>query len=118
MKLNALNPGLVAEKIAATFLAQQGLKLVTTNFHCRYGEIDLIMQEGNTLVFVEVRLRTNAAFGSAAASITPKKQQKLINTAQFYLQQQSLNLPCRFDAVLLSKADMSEIEWLRNAIDT
>lgn len=118
MKLNAHNPGLAAEKIAATFLTQQGLKLVTSNFHCRYGEIDLIMQEGPTLVFVEVRLRTNQTFGTAAASITPKKQQKLIHTAQFYLQQHALNLPCRFDAVLLSKADMAQIEWVRNAIDT
>jgi len=118
MKLHADNPGMAAEKIAATFLTQQGLKLVTSNFHCRYGEIDLIMQEGTTLVFVEVRLRTNPTFGNAAASITPKKQQKLINTAQFYLQQHALNLPCRFDAVLLSKADMTRIEWLRNAIDT
>ncbi|WP_020182940.1 MULTISPECIES: YraN family protein [unclassified Methylotenera] len=118
MKLNAHNPGLAAEKIAATFLTQQGLKLVTSNFHCRYGEIDLIMQEGTTLVFVEVRLRTNPTFGSAAASITPQKQQKLINTAQFYLQQHALNLPCRFDAVLLNKADMAQVEWVRNAIDT
>jgi len=118
MKLNAHNPGLAAEKIAATFLTQQGLKLVTSNFHCRYGEIDLIMQEGTTLVFVEVRLRTNPTFGNAAASITPQKQQKLINTAQFYLQQHVLNLPCRFDAVLLNKADMAQVEWVRNAIDT
>ncbi len=118
MKLHADNPGMAAEKIAATFLTQQGLKLVTSNFHCRYGEIDLIMQEGSTLVFVEVRLRTNPTFGNAATSITPKKQQKLIHTAQFYLQQHVLNLPCRFDAVLLSKADMTQIEWLRNAIET
>lgn len=118
MKLHVNNAGAAAEKIAATFLAQQGLKLVTSNFHCRYGEIDLIMQEGSTLVFVEVRLRTNPSFGSAAASITLKKQQKLIHTAQFYLQQHALNMPCRFDAVLLGKADMSQIEWVRNAIDT
>ncbi|OYY49251.1 MAG: YraN family protein [Methylophilaceae bacterium 17-44-8] len=118
MKLNADNPGLAAEKIAATFLTQQGLKLITANFHCRYGEIDLIMQEGNTLVFVEVRLRTNTKFGSAATSITKQKQQKLIHTAQFYLQQHAIQSPCRFDAVLMQKADLTQIEWLRNAIDT
>lgn len=118
MKLNADNLGLAAEKIAATFLTQQGLKLVATNFHCRHGEIDLIMQEGNTLIFVEVRLRSNTAFGSAAASITPQKQQKLIRTAQFYLQQHAIQSPCRFDAVLMSKADLTQIEWLRNAIET
>lgn len=118
MKLNADNQGLAAEKLAATFLTQQGLKIVTSNYHCRHGEIDLIMQEGNVLVFVEVRLRSNTTFGSAAASITPQKQQKLIRTAQHYLQQHAKNTPCRFDAVLMQKADMSQIEWLRNAIQT
>jgi putative endonuclease len=118
MKLNTDNPGLAAEKIAATFLTQQGLKLVASNFHCRYGEIDLIMQDGKTLVFVEVRLRTNTTFGSAAASITPQKQKKLIHTAQFYLQQHAIQSPCRFDAVLMHKADYTQIEWLRNAIET
>jgi putative endonuclease len=118
MKLNTDNPGLAAEKIAATFLTQQGLKLVASNFHCRYGEIDLIMQDGKTLVFVEVRLRTNTTFGSAAASITPQKQKKLIHTAQLYLQQHAIQSPCRFDAVLMHKADYTQIEWLRNAIET
>jgi len=118
MKLNADNQGLVAEKLAATFLTQQGLKLVASNYHCRYGEIDLIMQEGNNLVFVEVRLRSNSRFGSAATSITPQKQQKLIRTAQHYLQQHAIQSPCRFDAILMQQADMSQIEWLRNAIET
>lgn len=118
MKLNADNQGLVAEKLAATFLTQQGLKLVASNYHCRYGEIDLIMQEGNTLVFVEVRLRSNSRFGSAATSITPQKQQKLIRTAQHYLQQHAIQSRCRFDAILMQQADMSQIEWLRNAIET
>jgi len=118
MKLNADNQGLVAEKLAATFLTQQGLKLVASNYHCRYGEIDLIMQEGNNLVFVEVRLRSNSRFGSAATSITPQKQQKLIRTAQHYLQQHAIQSPCRFDAILMQQADMPQIEWLRNAIET
>ena len=83
MKLHAHNAGLAAEKSAATFLIQHGLKLLHSNYHCVHGEIDLIMQEGKILVFVEVRLRSNPRFGSAAASITPQKQQKLIRTAQF-----------------------------------
>jgi putative endonuclease len=76
------------------------------------------MQEGNTLVFVEVRLRSNSRFGSAATSITPQKQQKLIRTAQHYLQLHAIQSPCRFDAILMQQADMSQIEWLRNAIET
>lgn len=118
MKLNKNNAGLVAEKIAETFLLKQGLKLITSNYHCPYGEIDLIMQDKESLVFVEVRLRTNTQFGSAAASITPQKQQKLMRTAQHYLQKTNAKLACRFDAVLLSKADAENIDWIRNAFDT
>lgn len=116
MKMNQNNAGLVAEKLAATFLANHGLKLMVQNYHCKYGEIDLIMKESKTLVFIEVRLRSNSQFGSAAASITPQKQQKLILTAQHYLQQYG-DCQCRFDAILMDKADANHIEWLRNAFD-
>ena len=117
MKLNDKNAGLGAEKCAATFLQSQGLKLVIQNYHCRFGEIDLIMQDAKTLVFVEVRLRSNAKFGGAGDSITPQKQQKLIATAQHYLQQHGV-CACRFDAVLMHKADLQQIEWIRNAFET
>jgi putative endonuclease len=116
MKLSKNNAGLEAEKLAATFLAERGLKLVTQNYHCKYGEIDLIMKDAKTLVFIEVRLRNNNKFGSAGASITPQKQQKLILTAQHYLQQHG-DCNCRFDAILMNKADAQHIEWLRNAFD-
>lgn len=116
MKMNKNNTGLAAEQVAATFLTRNGLKMVMQNYHCKFGEIDLIMQEGKTLVFVEVRLRTNNQFGSAGASITPQKQQKLILTAQHYLQQHGNSL-CRFDAILMTKVDAEHIEWVRNAFD-
>jgi putative endonuclease len=129
MKLNINNAGLQAEKLAATFLATHGLKLVAQNYHCRFGEIDLIMQDGSSLVFVEVKLRSSSQFGGAAASITPKKQQKIILTAQHYLQQaQSKNQfktepACRFDAILMNKidlqaGDLKQFEWIRNAFET
>lgn len=114
--MNQNNAGLEAEKIAATFLLNHGLKMVAQNYHCRFGEIDLIMTDANTLVFVEVRLRTNKQFGSAAASITPQKMQKLILTAQHYLQSHGES-QCRFDAILMSKVDLNHIEWVRNAFD-
>jgi putative endonuclease len=120
MKINQNNAGLEAEKLAATYLMSHGLKMVTQTYHCRFGEIDLIMKDAKTLVFVEVRLRTNSQFGTAAASITPQKQQKLILTAQHYLQEYSRehdNCPCRFDAILMNKADANHIEWVRNAFD-
>ena len=126
MQLNKNNAGLEAEKLAATFLANHGLKLVMQNYHCRFGEIDLIMQDSSTLVFVEVKLRSSSQFGGAAASITPQKQQKLILTAQHYLQQHVKNqsqIACRFDAILMHRAnlkptDLQHIEWIRNAFET
>jgi len=116
MKLSKNNAGLEAEKLAATFLANHGLKLVTQNYHCKYGEIDLVMKDAKTLVFIEVRLRSNSQFGGAGASITPQKQQKLILTAQHYLQQHG-DYQCRFDAILMNKTDANHIEWVRNAFD-
>lgn len=118
MKLNQNNAGLSAEQLAATFLQKQGLNLVAVNYHCRHGEIDLIMLDHNILVFVEVRLRSNPRFGSAAESINRAKQQKLIRAAQFYLQTHPTHSPCRFDAVLMNSVDASQIHWIRNAIDT
>jgi putative endonuclease len=129
MKLNINNAGLEAEKLAATFLASKGLKLVAQNYHCRFGEIDLIMTDANCLVFVEVKLRSSSQFGGAAASITPQKQQKMTLAAQHYLQQaQSKNQfktepACRFDAILmtgqiLKNTDLQQIEWIRNAFET
>jgi putative endonuclease len=121
MLLNKNNAGLEAEKLAATFLAERGLKLVTQNYHCRFGEIDLVMMDAKTLVFVEVKLRSNNQFGGAAASITPQKQQKMILTAQHYLQQHVKNqnqIACRFDAILMNKADLNSIDWIRNAFET
>jgi putative endonuclease len=73
------------------------------------------MKDAKTLVFIEVRLRTNSQFGNAGASITNQKQHKLILTAQHYLQLHG-DCQCRFDAVLMSKADIQHIEWIRNAI--
>lgn len=104
--------GREAENLAATFLQGQGLRLVARNYRCRMGEIDLIMEQDGTLVFVEVRMRRSAGFGGAAASITAHKQRKLIHAAQHYLQQQTRQPPCRFDALLL---DGDTIEWIKDA---
>ena len=108
-------PGALAEQLAAQYLQQQGLKLLQTNYRCRFGEIDLILQEGDTHVFVEVRLRSNAAFGGAAASIDARKQAKLLKTAQFYLSEFKRVPPCRFDVVLMQSIDPNQIEWIKNA---
>lgn len=107
------NAGTAAEQHAANFLQQQGLRLLQRNFRCRLGEIDLIMQDAVTLVFVEVRLRSGEQFGGAASSIDARKQAKLIRAAEIYLSTLTTLPPCRFDAVLLNRA--GEIDWVKNA---
>lgn len=110
--------GVQAELLAAQFLQQKGLILVQQNYRCRYGEIDLVMRDGDALVFVEVRLRSRADFGGAAASIGAAKQAKLIRTAQHYLAAQPRMSACRFDAMLLHAQDGSQMEWIKNAFTT
>lgn len=111
------NSGAQAEQWAAQHLQQQGMKLVTQNYRGRFGEIDLIMQDGAVLVFVEVRLRRNADFGGAAASIDARKQQRIIRTAQQYLSSLGRTPPCRFDVVLMDDAQGHSVQWLKNAFD-
>ena len=104
-----------AEQLAAAFLQKQGLKLLEQNYRCRFGEIDLILLDKKTLVFAEVRLRTNQNFGGAASSITAQKQTRIVHTAQHYLSMQHNMPPCRFDVVLLNELTNMHIEWIQNA---
>ena len=111
-----MNPlGAQAESWALQYLQRHGLRLVAQNYRSRFGEIDLIMQDGAVLVFVEVRLRRNSRFGGAAASIDAAKQQRLILTAQQYLGSLARVPPCRFDVVLLEQATGGDVQWLKNA---
>lgn len=107
--------GTQAEERAADFLQRQGLQLHLKNYRCKAGEIDLIMQQGDTLVFIEVRLRSHSQFASAAESVTLSKQRKIVKTAQFYLQQQQLTdkINCRFDVIAFS--ENSSPEWIKDA---
>jgi putative endonuclease len=107
--------GAMAEELAATFLQKQGLVIHAKNYRCKLGEIDLIMQHADTLVFIEVRLRTHEAFAKAAESVTIHKQQKIIKTAQFYLQQHQLTdkVNCRFDVVAFGDSKIPD--WIKDA---
>jgi len=116
---NTRQTGLLTENIAANYLLNQGLTEITRNFNCRLGELDLIMQEQETFVFVEVKYRKNNHFGGAAAAVSSNKQIKLQKSANFYLQIQQLNAyntPCRFDVVTIEgNLTCPEIVWLKNA---
>ncbi len=120
-KVNTQQIGQVAENIACSYLIKQGLKLVSRNFQCRLGEIDLIMQDKEHLVFVEVRFRRNQHFGTSSETVTLHKQSKLLRTASFYLQQKHLTdkIPCRFDVIAIADtATQSNINWIKNAFST
>jgi putative endonuclease len=102
------------EDVALAYLERHGLVVVEANFRCKLGEIDLILRDGATLVFVEVRQRAAGAPVSAAASIGPAKIRRIIRAAQVYLQQLDRLPPCRIDVVAI---DGNDIDWLRNAIE-
>lgn len=112
--------GDVFELRACTQLERAGLKLLTRNYATRYGELDLVMLERKTIVFVEVRYRKSASHGDAAASVTPAKQGKLIKAAQQWLAQhpQLAQHPCRFDVMSYDgPAETVRHEWLRGAFE-
>ena len=107
------------EALAGKYLQRQGLKVIEKNFYSRKGEIDLICRDGETLVFVEVRYRREGSLTSAAESISTTKQQRIIQTAHYYLQKKKCwHLPCRFDAVLIADCDSKQryqFDWIANA---
>jgi putative endonuclease len=106
--------GTEAEAMAAAFLEGCGMRVMARNYRCRFGEIDLVMRDGATTVFVEVRSRASAAFGGAAASITARKRARLVRAARHYLSRLRATPQCRFDALLI-EGDPPRIEWLRDA---
>lgn len=110
--------GQEAEHQACTFLEAQGLNILERNYRCRQGEIDIIATSQDTVIFVEVRFRKNAQFGSGAESVTRSKQQKLLMAARSYLVRRlKREPPCRFDVLeASSRGDGSlQFNWLQNA---
>ncbi|WP_045857352.1 YraN family protein [Teredinibacter purpureus] len=106
--------GDAAEDAALAYLKAEGLTLVCRNYHCKMGEIDLIMQQGNTLVIIEVRFRKSNQFGSAIETVTRGKQQKIIKATQHYLLEHRLSdtMPIRFDVIGL---DDKNTQWIQAA---
>ncbi|MDH3282293.1 MAG: YraN family protein [Gammaproteobacteria bacterium] len=112
-----LSRGREAEARACLHLEEQGLSLAVRNYRSPFGEIDLIMQDRDTLVFVEVRYRTRGDFGSAAETVDARKQGRLRATAEYYLQNtpRASKKPCRFDIVAITgDGGDSGFRWLRN----
>ncbi|WP_348748763.1 YraN family protein [Pseudomonas rhodesiae] len=111
-----------AELQALNYLQQQGLRLLAQNWLCKRGELDLVMLDGDTVVFVEVRYRKHAQWGGALASIDERKRHKLILAAQFFLQKEHswADSPCRFDVVAIESTPSgnTDLNWLPNAFDS
>jgi putative endonuclease len=103
------------EQLARRFLEQQGLRHVAHNVRSRLGEVDLVMRDAHTLIFVEVRFRRSERFGGAVASVDRRKQERLIAAAAYYLQRHPIDLPCRFDVVAIGAGD--RVQWIQNAFE-
>ena len=112
-----IKKGKKAEQQAERYLHQKGLKTVCRNFHSPRGEIDLIMTEGNTLVFIEVRSKRSCRFGHPLETINNIKQNRIITTAHWFLTQHTVfkKNPSRFDAISLIQ---NKIHWVQNAFTT
>lgn len=118
----ALNhSGSRAEELAQRYLERAGLHTLARNFHCKTGEIDLVMQDGDTLVFVEVRHRQASRFSGAAGTVDARKQRKIISAAmQFRRRTPELaTLPCRFDVIAYDGTLETGIQphWIRRAFE-
>lgn len=115
---NRRQQGQQVEQAAARWLEVRGLTLIASNQHAKGGEIDLIMREGEDLVFVEVRHRQRSDYGSPLETITAAKQRRIVKAARFYLHAQRLSCPCRFDVVgVTGSLPALEFEWIRAAFD-
>ena len=108
--------GKQAEDLACRYLQDRGLQLLQRNYRSKRGEIDLILQDSDSLVFVEVRYRRQPGFGSAAESVDARKQSKLVDCARHFLQSHAntANQPCRFDVISVNGTSNS-IDWIQNA---
>lgn len=112
-----LQKGEGAEQRALAYLQQQGLQPLSNNFRCKFGELDLVMRDGPTLVIVEVRYRQSEQFGGALASITRQKQSRIIAATQHYVIIHQLSQSAiRFDVVAI--AGDNRINWIKNAFQT
>lgn len=106
------NKGTFYESAVVEYLKQQGINIIEKNFRTRRGEIDLIGEDKDTIIFFEVKYRKNSSFGSPLAAIDIRKQRRIIGTAKYYLAYRPTDKYVRFDAIGITGYD---IEWIKNA---
>ncbi len=117
MEPRNIERGRAAEQRAQSFLTKNRLHAIASNYRTRFGEIDLVMRDGDTLVFVEVRYRSNSAYGNAAEGISRDKQTRIIHTAHEFLRIHRHDGPVRFDVVTFDGALSESPTWMKNAFE-
>lgn len=115
--MDATRKGQAAESLAVAYLLERGLKVLRRNYRTPYGEIDIVIRDGSTICFVEVRSRSDGRFLTPIESITFQKWQRIANSAQHFLASHQEASPCRFDViqVLAPGSSSPEIVWTRDA---
>lgn len=117
---NSKKIGNYGEMVAKNYLINRGCHIIATNYHSRFGEIDIIATQKEAisgekiLLFIEVKYRKNEFFSSASSSITPKKQNRMLLTIESYLQAFPIDLPLRIDLITVIGKEPHKIEWLMN----
>lgn len=112
--------GQCGEKTVVRYLEKNGYTILTKNYRCKIGEIDIIARDGADLVFIEVKTRSGLGYGSPAAAVTLRKQRQITRAAQWYLAEQQLfDVPARFDviSVLYGETNRQQIDHINNAFD-
>ncbi|HSH14230.1 MAG TPA: YraN family protein [Desulfurivibrionaceae bacterium] len=118
MSSGHLELGARGEAMAEQYLKRTGYRILARNYRCRYGEIDLIAEEGGNLVFIEVKTRSGAGFGHPLEAVDQRKRGQLTRTARRYLEENSAGERfCRFDVVAISLAGEPQLELVRNAFE-
>lgn len=120
MTIERLRLGESGEELAKRFLESSGYCIVARNWRCKLAEIDIIARDGETLVFIEVKTRTDSAFGSPADAVTLRKQRQIGKAAQWYLAEHDLfGTPARFDviAIVLGKGGRHQVEHIPAAFE-
>jgi putative endonuclease len=111
--------GIKGENLAVKFLKEKGYRIIARNYKTPVGEIDIIAQDGNTVVFIEVKTRADEFFGQPFEAVNKRKRQKLKNVALFYLKRQVMEFPVRFDvlSIFYRENGKKEIEHIKDAFE-
>ena len=111
--------GSKGESLAVKFLKTKGYKIISRNYKTAIGEIDIIAQDGETVVFIEVKTRANDAFGYPFEAVHSRKRRKLKNLALLYLKNHGKELPVRFDvlSIMYIEDSIKEIEHIKDAFE-